>query len=373
MLINQEVGQLKAMRWGYSTGTCAAAASKAALIRLLNDKAVASVRVKLPDGRPVEIPVAEAWRTETGAIAEIIKDAGDDPDVTNGISIFAEVQLQPGPGIVIQGGAGVGMVTKPGLAVAVGEAAINPVPRSMIERSLRPLLPPGQGLLVTISAPDGQRLATQTLNPRLGIAGGISILGTTGLVRPMSQEAYLDSLIPQINQAVALGYHTLVFTPGGMGAQRITEMGVPADAVVQTSNFVGQMLDAALKRRVKRILLFGHIGKLIKVSAGIFQTHSKVADARRETMAAHLALLGAQREIIAQVMTANTIDAILPLVQENGMEMVYEQLAAAASRHCQQRSLDQITVGTAMYALDGALLGYDQAAAAIGRRLGWKL
>ena len=141
-----------------------------------------------------------------------------------------------------------------------------------------------------VSAPGGQRLARKTLNPRLGIEGGISILGTSGLVRPMSEQAYLDSLIPQINQAIALGYRTLVFTPGGMGAQLIGKLGAPDDAVVQTSNFVGQMLDAAVKRGVKRILLFGHIGKLIKVAAGIFQTHSRIADARRETMAAHLAL-----------------------------------------------------------------------------------
>jgi len=360
------------MRWGYSTGTCAAAASKAALIRLLHDKEAAAVRVELPDSRLVEIPVANSWRTEYGAIARVIKDAGDDPDVTNGISILAEVQLQPLSGIVIEGGAGIGTVTKPGLVVPVGEPAINPVPRQMIERALLPLLPPGQGLKVIVSAPGGQRLAKKTLNPRLGIEGGISILGTSGLVRPMSEQAFLDSLVPQINQAVALGYRTLVFTPGGMGAQHLSKLGAPADAVVQTSNFVGQMLDAALKRRVKRILLFGHIGKLIKVSAGIFQTHSKIADARRETMAAHLALLGARQELIREVMQANTIDAIIPLIKADNMEMVFQYLAVAASKHCQQRCEDKIKVGTAMYALDGSILGYDLSAIAIARRLGLK-
>lgn len=363
---------MKAMRWGYSTGTCAAAASKAALIRLLQDRVAASVRVELPDGHLAEIPVTKSWRTEYGAIARVIKDAGDDPDVTNGISILAEVRLLPAAGIVIKGGAGVGTVTKPGLSVPVGEPAINPVPRSMIERALLPLLPPGQGLKVIISAPGGQRLAKKTLNPRLGIEGGISILGTSGLVRPMSEQAYLDSLIPQINQAMALGYRTLVFTPGGMGAQQISKLGAPADAVVQTSNFVGQMLDAALKRKVRRILLFGHIGKLIKVSAGVFQTHSKIADARRETMAAHLALLGARRELIAEVMKANTIDAVIPLIKADNMEMVYQYLAAAASSHCQQRCENKITVGTAMYALDGSILGYDLTAINLGRRLGLK-
>jgi len=363
---------LKALRWGYSTGTCAAAASKAALIRLLHDRAEAAVRVELPDSRLVEIPVAKAWLTEGGAMARVVKDAGDDPDITNGISILAEVQLRPLPGIVIQGGAGIGTVTKPGLQVPVGEPAINPVPRQMIERALLPLLPPGQGIKVIVSAPGGQRLARKTLNPRLGIEGGISILGTSGLVRPMSEQAYLDSLIPQINQAIALGYRTLVFTPGGMGAQLIGKLGAPDDAVVQTSNFVGQMLDAAVKRGVKRILLFGHIGKLIKVAAGIFQTHSRIADARRETMAAHLALLGARQELIREVMQANTIDAVIPLIKADNMEMVFQYLSAAASRHCQQRCEDKIKVGTAMYALDGSILGYDLTAISMARRLGIK-
>lgn len=363
---------MKAMRWGYSTGTCAAAASKAALIKLLQNREVDSVRIELPDGHPIEIPVAKAWRTESGAIARVVKDAGDDPDVTHGLSILAEVKLQPAPGIAIKGGAGVGMVTKPGLAVEVGEPAINPVPRSMIERVVKPMLPPGQGLMVTISAPGGQRLARKTLNPRLGIEDGISILGTSGLVRPMSEQAYLDSLIPQIDQAIALGYRTLVFTPGGMGTKQITKLGAPPDAVVQTSNFVGQMLDAALKRRVRRILLFGHIGKLIKVSAGVFQTHSRIADARRETMAAHLALLGAGQELIAEVMQATTIDAVIPLIKAEKLEMVYQYLTAAASRNCQQRCEDKVLVGTAMYSLDGTVLGYDLTAISLGRRLGLK-
>lgn len=365
--------RLKAMRWGYSTGTCAAAASRAALLLLLEGRTVSEVEVELPDCRQIRIPVENVCSSGNEAIAEVIKDAGDDLDITDGVSIFARVKLHPGPGIVIKGGAGVGIVSKPGLAVAVGEPAINPVPRAMIERSLTPLLPSAQGLLVEISVPAGEHLAGKTLNPRLGIVGGISILGTSGLVRPMSDEAYLDSLIPQIDQAIALGYHSLVFTPGGMGARRISELGVPAEAVVQTSNFIGQMLDKAVERRVGRILLFGHIGKLIKVSAGIFQTHSKVADARRETMAAYLALWGAPQQTIARIMKANTIEACLPLVQESGLDMIYRQLAEAASLHCQQRCFNQVAVGTAMYSLEGTLLGYDRAAAAIGRELGWEL
>ncbi|NMC27654.1 MAG: cobalamin biosynthesis protein CbiD, partial [Syntrophomonadaceae bacterium] len=206
------------MRWGYSTGTCAAAASKAALVRLLTDKGLNQVSVLLPGGTRAEIPVARSWKCREGAAAEVVKDGGDDPDVTNGLVIAALVRLLDSSEVVIDGGKGVGKVTKPGLAVSVGKPAINPVPLEMIVNAVREILPPGKGSYITISVPEGERAALKTMNPRLGIVGGISILGTSGLVRPMSQEAYLDSLIPQIDQAIALGHRIIVLTPGGMGA-----------------------------------------------------------------------------------------------------------------------------------------------------------
>lgn len=321
----------------------------------------------------MEIPV-EGIITERGkATAQVIKDAGDDPDVTHGISIFSCVELLDKPGIVISGGPGVGTVTKPGLAVGVGEAAINPVPRKMITTALEEVLAPGSGVQVTIFAPEGETLARKTMNPRLGIIGGISILGTSGLVRPMSQEAYLDSLVPQITQALALGHNTVVLTPGGMGARMAAETGIPTEAVIQTSNFVGAMLEECVQHGVEEILLFGHIGKIIKVAGGIFNTHSKVADARSEILAAHAALLGAPLQAIQEIMQVNTMEAAVSLIKNFKLEPVYASLAAAASQRCQARLGEKMTIGTVLYALDGTILGYDETASRLGGKLGWSL
>lgn len=319
------------------------------------------------------MPVKRVFYQKGRAIAEIIKDAGDDPDVTHGISIVATVELLPQEQIIIQGGTGVGMVTKPGLAIPVGEAAINPVPRQMICRALQKILPGGSGAKVTISVPEGEKAALRTLNPRLGIIGGISILGTTGIVRPMSEEAFVESLIPQIDQALALGHHSLVLTPGGMGARKASEMGIPEDAVVQTSNFIGIMLDECADRSIQEIILLGHIGKLIKVAAGIFNTHSKIADGRRETLAAHAAILGAETAVIRQIMELNTLEASVELIRSNGLTAVYFSIAEWVSKRCRERLGQEIKVGTILYALNGEILGYDVDACEIGRGSGWQL
>ncbi|HWP95266.1 MAG TPA: cobalt-precorrin-5B (C(1))-methyltransferase CbiD [Syntrophomonadaceae bacterium] len=364
---------MKTLRYGYSTGTCAAAACKAALLKLLNEEDVQKVVITLPVGSSVEIPVKKAILEGAGATAEVVKDAGDDPDVTHGISICSHVELLNKPEIIIMGGQGIGQVTKPGLAVPVGEAAINPVPRKMITTALQELLPTGWGARASISAPEGEKVARKTMNPRLGIMGGISILGTSGLVRPMSQEAYLDSLIPQIRQAQALGHKTLVLTPGGMGARMAAENGIHPEAVVQTSNFIGAMLEECAHHGVEEILLFGHIGKIVKVAGGIFNTHSKVADARREILAVHAALLGAPLKAIQEIMEVNTMDAAVGLITDFHLQAVYASLAAAASQRCQARLGEGIIIGTVLYALDGTILGFDETASKLGGRMGWSL
>jgi len=363
------------MRWGYSTGTCAAAAGKAALQRLLADGDIDQVSILLPSGNRAAIPVASSQLVEGSdtAVAEIIKDGGDDPDATNGMVIAAQVTLLDHPEIIVEGGPGVGRVTKPGLAVAVGGPAINPVPLAMIRTAVGELLPPGRGVRVVISAPEGERVARKTMNARLGITGGISILGTSGLVRPMSQEAYLDSLIPQIDQALALGHGHIVLTPGGLGARMAQEQNIPEEAIVQTSNFIGLMLDGCAQRRIQGVVLFGHVGKLIKVAGGIFNTHSQVADARREILAAHTALIGGGTQLIARIMQLNTIDEAPALLREYGLERVWDAIAAAASERCQLRIGDGFKVGTVLYTLDGTILAYDREAAQLGRQMAWRL
>ena len=362
----------KVWRTGYTTGSCAAAAAKAASLALITGKVVSEVSISLPSGGQLNLDIAWVEKGEDCCRAAVVKDAGDDPDVTQGLTIVAEVSLQAGS-VTITGGQGVGTVTKPGLAVPVGEAAINPVPRQMIEREVKEILGQERGARVAISAPGGEAVADRTMNPRLGILGGISILGTGGIVRPMSEEAYRRSLVPQIDQALALGYRSLVLTPGRLGVNKARQLGLPQEAIIETSNFIGSLLEECAKRPVESVLLLGHLGKLVKVAAGIFHTLGKLADGRRETIAAYAALAGAPRQVIEQLMNMNTAEESVEILKGTGYTQVFQHLAAAASRRAAAYSGEKFTVGTLMYALNGDVVGYDQGACQIGRKLGCHL
>lgn len=359
------------LRSGYTTGSCAAAAAKAAATSLIKGEKVDTVQITLPGGEEVTFQVSSLNVNCQKASAGIVKDAGDDPDVTHGTTIWAEVELK-GNEIQVKGGKGVGTVTKPGLSAPVGGPAINPTPLKMIKDEVKKVLPPGKGAEVVISVPEGEKLAKKTLNPKLGIVGGISILGTTGIVRPMSDEAYINSLIPQIHQTVALGYNHIVLTPGGMGNKMAEKMGVNRDCIAQTSNFIGMMLTESLKSGIKGAVLFGHIGKLIKVAAGIFNTHSKVADARKETLAAYTALEGVAPEIITGIMEANTAEEGVEILKRNKLEKVFFRIAEAVSKRAEEHCSGEIKVGTVLYSLKGEILGYDNSALEIGEVVGWK-
>ncbi|GAB6158364.1 cobalt-precorrin-5B (C(1))-methyltransferase CbiD [Desulfotomaculum varum] len=360
-----------ALRNGFTTGSCAAAAAKAAALALVQGTIARQVTITLPRGGSLTLPVNRVEVGEGSCRAEVIKDAGDDPDVTHGLAIVAEVCLLKDE-IIVAGGPGVGKVTKPGLAVPVGQAAINPVPRQMIEQEVRQVLGPRQGARVIISVPGGEAVAAQTMNPRLGIVGGISILGTGGIVRPMSEDAYRRSLVPQIDQAVALGYRQLVLTPGRLGVNKAEAMGLPTAAVVETSNFIGTMLEECARRPVEAVLLLGHLGKLVKVAAGIFYTLGRAADARREIITAQAALQGAPHHVIVALMNMNTADEAVDILKSAGLTAVFQRLAAAASRRAAGHVQDKLKVGTVMYALSGEIVGYDAAAREIGGQLGWR-
>ena len=271
----------KKLRGGYTTGACAAAGTMAALF-FLQGNAVEHVSFRALDGTMLIIPVKRVYGKGDGAAeAEIVKFSGDDPDITNGVSVFTCVrQLPAGHGLVFRAGEGIGTVTKPGLSVPVGSPAINPGPRKLIRQVVEQVLGTKEpSVEITISIPDGRTLAKQTLNPVLGVEGGISVIGTTGVLRPMSEEGFKNSLVPQIDVAVAAGFRSLVFVPGKIGENLASVHGLPQEAMVQTSNFIGFLLDAAVERQVERVLLFGHIGKLVKVAAGNFYTHNRIADA----------------------------------------------------------------------------------------------
>jgi cobalt-precorrin-5B (C1)-methyltransferase len=234
----------------------------------------------------------------------------------------------------------------------------------MIAAAVADVTPPGQGLELEISIPGGEELARRTLNPRLGIEGGLSILGTTGFVEPMSEEAYRTSLIPQIDVALAAGWETLILTPGRLGQRQAEERyHLPAAAIVLTSNFIGYMLEACAGRGVKRVLLWGHGGKLIKVVGGIFYTHSRLADARQEILAAWAAARGASPEAVRQLLEVTTVEAAQEIIHSHGLgREFWDTLAARASRRAEDFVRGELTVGTVLLNLQGEIIGRDAVA-----------
>lgn len=349
------------LRCGYTTGTCAAAASRAAAELLLTGTAPASVLVETPAGIPVEVEVEQAYLTEESACCAVRKDAGDDPDVTDGLLVMSEVRRQAA-GWTIQGGEGVGRVTRPGLDQPPGESAINSVPRRMITEQLRSTAEQAGytgGLCVTISIPEGRALAEKTFNPRLGIEGGLSILGTTGIVRPMSEAALVDTLRAELDQRRAEGGLDLLLSPGSYGATFCrTSLGLDLKNSVQCSNYIGEALDHAALLGFRSLLLVGHVGKLVKCSAGVMNTHSRVADARLETLAAHAALCGADREIVTNIMASATTDAALELLQKAGLlEATMASVTRALGCQLRRRAGEHLWVEAVVFSNRFGLLG----------------
>ena len=364
----------KELRGGYTTGACAAAGALAAL-RFLRGEPSSEVCFPALDGTPLTIPVKNVCRIEGGAEAEIVKFSGDDPDITNGVSVFTRLTRgAAGSGLTFCAGEGIGTVTKPGLSVPVGEPAINPGPRRLIRAVLARELGADAPLdfVVTIAIPAGRELAQNTLNPVLGVTGGISVIGTTGVLRPMSEEGFKNSLVPQIDVALATGYDPLVFAPGKIGENLAAKAGIPRGAVVETSNFIGFLLDAAAERGAKDVLLFGHIGKLVKVAAGNFYTHNRISDARLETMAAYAAAAGLGRAGVQAILAANTTEDALAIIDDAGLEAVYTTLAERASARAERHAFSKLRVGTVLLTLAGRVLGMDAAAREMGGRYHWQ-
>ena len=366
----------ESLRFGYTTGACAAAGAKAVL---LAQRGLEHEQVKLTalDGTELLIPVKSVSLGEDGCgQAEVVKFSGDDPDITNGVSVFAALRPIDSQELVFKAGIGVGTVTKPGLTVPIGEPSINPGPRKLIRQVLEEMTGSSLGWEITISIPAGVELARKTLNPVLGVEGGISVIGTTGVLRPMSEEGFKNSLVPQIDVAKAAGFESLVFVPGKIGEEAALAWGLPQGALVQTSNFIGFMLEAAAKREIKSILLFGHIGKMAKVAAGIFYTHNRIGDARLETMAAYAAAEGLPREGVERLLSANTTEDALTVLAAQGKDFcrhVCDIIAARASLRAERYLFGQVQVGTVMTAMDRSLLGLDDKAREIGEAYRWKL
>ncbi len=345
----------KRLRFGYTTGTCAAAAAKAAAILLLSGKAPETVSIHTPKGIDLVLPVLEPASDGGSASCAIRKDSGDDPDVTDGVLVYAKVSFSETPGIAIDGGVGVGRVTKPGLKQAIGEAAINPVPREMIRRAIGGIAEEyesAKGLSAVISIPAGVELAAKTFNPRLGIEGGISILGTSGIVEPMSEDALIDSIVLEIRQRRALGDTVLVLTPGNYGADFLKERyGIADERIVKCSNYVGDALCAAAGAGFSEVLLCGHVGKFVKLSGGIFNTHSRLGDHRAELMAAAAKAAGADETTQRAMFDCVTTDEMLRILEENGVlagtaDVLKTRIDAALNERFQGLSIGVIVFTT---------------------------
>ncbi len=355
------------MRYGFTTGSCAAAASKAAVYMLLTGKEKTTISIETPKGIPFTTPLVDIRRGETAVSCAVIKDGGDDPDVTTGAHIVSTVRLLPArnaPYVTIEGGAGVGRVTKPGLDQMPGNAAINHVPREMITREVLEvctLCDYHGGIAVEISVPEGEIIAQKTFNPRLGIVGGISILGTSGIVEPMSSQALLDTIRVELNQKKALGYTIAAVSPGNYGLDFMKETyGFDLDTSVKCSNFIGDTIDMAAETGFDKMLLTGHIGKLIKVSGGMMNTHSKEGDCRMELLAAAAITAGCSLEGVRKILDAVTTEEGIRILQAEGNDILQKTMSLVVEKvmfYVNRRGNGKIQIEVMMYANDFGLLG----------------
>ncbi len=342
------------LRKGITTGSCAAAAAKAATLALFTGEILEKVEVTTPKNVELVIGTTLAEMESQFACFYVVKDSGDDPDVTNGIEIYCRAEKLKEPGVVLIGGKGVGTVTRPGLYVEVGQPAINPKPREMIVRSVQEVLPEGMGVRIIISIPKGEELAEKTYNPRLGIVGGISILGTSGIVEPMSEEAIKDTIYLELRAKRAGGAERAILVPGNYGETfLIREYGMQAEEIVKISNYVGFALKSCVELGYKEVLLAGHAGKLVKVAAGIWNTHSSISDTRMEVLTAYLALRGMTTIFLEKVMRSVTTEEAIKVIREAGepyME-VFKTLADKAEERSMCYVQDELRVGIIIFSM----------------------
>ena len=373
------------MRYGFTTGSCAAAAAKAAAYMLLTGREKTKITIETPKGIPYTAQIRDICRKEREVSCAVEKDGGDDPDITTGALICARVSLPQEEGreageagkdlgakagtvrspeqaqIVIDGGFGVGRVTKPGLDQPVGNAAINHVPREMIEREVLQVcrvLDYCGSLSVEISVPEGEHLAERTFNPRLGIVGGISILGTSGVVEPMSTQAILDTIRVELRQQRALGREDVVISPGNYGLDFLKNTyHYDLDKSVKCSNFIGLTIDMAVEEGFKRLLLAGHIGKLIKVAGGIMNTHSREGDCRMELLTAFAVKCGVAAVDAEKLLSCVTTEEAVRILEACGRRQ--EVMDYAMERilfYLEKRAQGKLAIECIMYANDfGAL------------------
>lgn len=350
----------KKLRCGFTTGTCAAAASAGAARMLLSGKVIENITVITPSGNSVTVGLTDIKKENDYVSCAVQKDSGDDPDVTDKILVYSTVSYEKS-GITVDRGEGVGRVTKKGLKQQIGEAAINPVPRKMIEEQLKTAASDYSydgGLKAVISVPMGIQIAKKTFNPRLGIEGGISILGTTGIVEPMSEQALIDTISVELDVRKAQNEEFIIVTPGNYGQDFLRDnLGIAVDKCVKCSNFIGDTIDMCIEKGFKSMLLVGHIGKLSKLGCTIYNTHSRYADGRMEAFALCAALCGAEREVLENILGCITTDAALEILKKEGIfDETIKMLEKRIDRSLKLRAKGSIEIGMITFSEEYGIL-----------------
>ena len=373
----------KKLRLGITTGTCSAAAAQAAAMQLLLGVESHAVTLRTPKGMTVSVPVYLLESDSRKASYKVVKDSGDDPDVTNGTDVCVTVAYakqrvreqtdgsrdrscaftsESFPYLTLDGGIGIGRVMKGGLEQAVGQAAINRVPRQMIFAAVADVCEKAnvcEPLHITVWMPEGETLAKRTFNPKLGIEGGLSVLGTSGILEPMSEQAIVATIETEIRQLHAVGEEKVLVTPGNYGQAYASEyLGLDLAKSVKSSNYIGDTIDLAISYGMKDFLLVGNIGKLVKLAAGIFNTHSKVADGRGEIFAVHAAMAGAEAKVVQEIYDCINTDRMLDVVEREGLrEAVMQSILAAIEKHVAGRIGDAMRFGVIVFSEKYGYLG----------------
>ena len=373
----------KKLRLGITTGTCSAAAAQAAAMQLLLGVESHAVTLRTPKGMTVSVPVYLLESDSRKASYRVVKDSGDDPDVTNGTDVCVTVEYvkqrvreqtdgsqdsscaftrESFPYLTLDGGIGIGRVTKEGLEQAVGQAAINRVPRQMIFDAVADVCEKAnvcEPLHITVWMPEGETLAKRTFNPKLGIEGGLSVLGTSGILEPMSEQAIVATIETEIRQLHAVGEEKILVTPGNYGQAYASEyLGLDLAKSVKSSNYIGDTIDLAISYGMKDFLLVGNIGKLVKLAAGIFNTHSKVADGRGEIFAVHAAMAGADANVVQEIYNCINTDRMLDVLEREGLrEAVMQSILAAIEKHVDGRIGDAMRFGVIVFSEKYGYLG----------------
>ena len=332
---------MKKLREGVSTGTCMTGGAAASALWQMTGTCPSVVKVETPIGKICYLDIIPG---EFGTCT-VIKDAGDDPDVTDQSRVVTRVEFSDEEGeISFVGGEGIGTVTQEGLKIPPGQPAINPVPRQMTVKALREIIG-ARKARVTVSIPGGEELAKKTFNPRLGIQGGLSILGTTGIVRPMSEEAIKDSLLLELSMYAKQGHRSILFVLGGTGEKALREIYGEFSCILQVSNYIGFMIEEAVEQGFTDILIGGFVGKLVKVASGTMNTHSHVANGRIETICTHAALHGAPRPVIQKLYDCLTTKAAMEIIKEEHLMDIWADMAQKASEYCEKTARQEARVG----------------------------